>query len=91
MHQHSPNTSPYQSARDAIRRYPGKCTAIAVRLKKEKLELYAPYGLYAIMNFCVSPTPHFLADKNRRAMYYYRQSKKNWQEKWPRLSYDPMT
>lgn len=29
MHQHSPHTAPYQSAKDAVSKYPERCTAIA--------------------------------------------------------------
>ena len=91
MHHHSPNTAPYQSARDAISKYPEKCTAIAVRLTNDKLELYAPYGLDDIICFRVSPTPHFLADKDRMAIYRNRLAKKNWHKKWPQLSYEQLT
>lgn len=88
MHQHSPNTAPYQSACDAISKYPEKCTAIAVRLKNDKLELYAPYGLDDIINFRVSPTPHFLEDEERMDVYRKRLVKKKWHEKWPQLHYE---
>lgn len=88
MHQHNPNTVPYQSACDAINKYPEKCTAIAVRLKNDKLELYAPYGLDDIINFRVSPTPYFLADEERMDVYRKRLMKKNWHEKWPQLHYE---
>lgn len=88
MHQHSPNTAPYQSARDAISKYPEKCTAIAVRLRNDKLELFAPYGLDDIIHFRVSPTPHFLADEERMDVYRKRLLKKKWHEKWPKLYYE---
>ncbi len=85
MHQHSPNTSPYQNARDAVSKYPERCTAIAARLKNDELELFLPYGDEDIVNFIVRPTPHFLADKERMQVYHDRLKKKNWQEKWSRL------
>ena len=44
MHQHSPHTAPYQSARDAVSKYPERCTAIAARLQDGELELL-PYGM----------------------------------------------
>lgn len=85
MHIHSPHTKPYQSATDAISKYPERCTAIAARLKDEHLEVFLPYGAADIFDFVVQPTPHFLADSERMEVYYKRQQKKNWQKKWPRL------
>lgn len=85
MHGHSPNTAPYQSTCDAISKYPEQCTAIAVRLYQGELEIFAPYGIADIVGFMVRPTPHFLADNLRMALYWERLEKKNWQEKWPQL------
>lgn len=85
MHGHSPHTAPYQNARDAISKYPERCTAIAARLKDGDLELFLPYDEDDIVNFIVQPTPHFLADEERMAVYHERLKKKDWQKKWPRL------
>lgn len=85
MHQHSPHTAPYQSARDAVSKYPERCTAIAARLQDGELELFLPYGDEDILNFVVQPTPHFLNDSERMRVYRERLKKKNWQEKWPCL------
>lgn len=85
MHGHSPHTAPYQNARDAISKYPERCTAIAARLKDGDLELFLPYDEDDIVNFIVQPTPHFLADEERMAVYHERLKKKDWQEKWPCL------
>lgn len=85
MHSHSPNTLPYQNARDAVSKYPERCTAIAARLKNDALELFLPYGDDDIVNFVVQPTPHFLEDKKRMQVYRERLAKKDWQEKWPNL------
>ena len=86
MHQHSPHTSPYTSSRDAMSRYPERCTAVGLRLNKESdFELYAPYGLEDILNFQVRTTPHFLENEDRMKLYQTRLSKKNWQEKWKNL------
>lgn len=85
MHSHSPNTLPYQNARDAVSKYPERCTAIAARLKNDELELFLPYGGDDIVNFVVQPTPHFLEDKKRMQVYRERLAKKDWQEKWPNL------
>ncbi|MET3192301.1 nucleotidyltransferase family protein [Streptococcus lutetiensis] len=85
MHSHSPNTLPYQNARDAVSKYPERCTAIAARLNNDELELFLLYGDDDIVNFVVQPTPHFLADKKRMQVYRERLAKKDWQEKWPNL------
>lgn len=86
MHQHSPHTSPYTSFRDAMSKYPERCTAVGLRLNEELyFELYVPYGLEDILNFQARPTPHFLENEDRMELYRTRLSKKNWQEKWKNL------
>ena len=86
MHQHSPHTEPYVNSCDAMSKYPERCTAIGLRLHANAtLELFAPYGLEDILNFQVSPTPHFLENDDRMKLYQQRLSKKNWQVKWKNL------
>ena len=88
MHQHSPHTVPYTSSRDAMSKYPERCTAVGLRLNEDStLELFAPYGLEDILNFQVHPTPHFLENEDRMTLYQTRLSKKNWQEKWKNLTF----
>ena len=88
MHLHSPHTAPYTSSRDAMSKYPERCTAIGLRLHADAtLELFAPYGLEDILNFQVRPTPHFLENEDRMKLYQERLSKKNWQEKWKNLTF----
>ena len=88
MHQHSPHTVPYTSSRDAMSKYPERCTAVGLRLNEDStLELFAPYGLEDILNFQVHPTPHFLENEDRMKLYQERLSKKNWQEKWKNLTF----
>ena len=88
MHQHSPHTAPYTSSRDAMSKYPERCTAIGLRLHADAtIELFAPYGLEDILKFQVSPTPHFLDNEDRMKLYQERLSKKNWQEKWKNLTF----
>lgn len=92
MHIHSPNTQPYTSSKDAMSKYPECCTAIGLRLlEDDKLELFAPYGLADIRAFQVRPTPHFLADAERKKLYMERICKKNWQAKWPQLSFETLS
>lgn len=92
MHIHSPNTQPYTGSKDAMSKYPECCTAIGLRLlENDKLELFAPYGLADIRAFQVRPTPHFLADAERKKLYMQRIRKKNWQAKWPQLSFETLS
>ena len=92
MHIHSPNTQPYTSSKDAMSKYPECCTAIGLRLLEDnQLELFAPYGLADIRAFQVRPTPHFLADAERKKLYMQRIRKKNWQTKWPQLSFETLS
>ena len=88
MHLHSPHTVPYTSSCDAMSKYPEQCTAIGLRLHADAtLELFVPYGIEDILNFQVSPTPHFLENEDRMKLYQERLSKKNWQEKWKNLTF----
>lgn len=92
MHIHSPNSQPYTSSKDAMSKYPECCTAIGLRLlEDDKLELFAPYGLADIRAFQVRPTPHFLADAERKKLYMERLSMKNWQAQWPQLSFESLS
>ncbi|KAA9240064.1 nucleotidyltransferase family protein [Aerococcus urinae] len=87
MHKHSPHSKRYTSSKDAVSKFPEKCTAIAARLDENgQVECYAPYGYEDIIHFKVSPTPHFLADSDRLRIYQERVTKKNWQKTWPQLS-----
>lgn len=87
MHKHSPHSKRYTSSKDAVSKFPEKCTAIVVRLDENgQVECYAPYGYEDIIHFKVSPTPHFLTDSDRLRIYQERVTKKNWQKTWPQLS-----
>lgn len=85
MHEHNPKMKPYESSRDAISKFPEKCTAIAARLAKEEIELFIPYGLSDNINFIVQPTPFFLENIERKTVYNKRVTSKNWQKQWPTL------
>ena len=88
MHLHSSHTAPYTSSRDAMSKYPERCTAVGLRLNEDStLELFAPYGLEDILKFQVSPTPHFLDNEERMKLYQERLLKKNWQKKWKNLTF----
>lgn len=85
MHGHNPETAPYMSTRDAIRKYPETATAVALRLVDNKLELFALYGLEVISRFEIHPTPHFKASSKRMRVYQERMAKKDWRQKWPQI------
>lgn len=86
MNVHSPNSPKYISSKDAISKFPEKCTAIGARLNSDnKLELFLPYGEHDILNFIVSPTPYFANDESRYQVYLDRINKKKWDKKWERL------
>lgn len=80
------NTEPYRDSRDAMSKYPERCTAIGLRLlDNDQLELFAPYGLDDILEFRIASTPHFLEDADRGQLYNMRIQKKDWQKKWNNL------
>lgn len=87
MHRHNPKTAPYLSACDAISKYPETFTSIALRLQGDELVLFAPYGIEAILTFECHPTPYFLENPERMAIYRKRFSQKNWRQKWPYLTF----
>ncbi|TCD45914.1 nucleotidyltransferase family protein [Streptococcus sp. X16XC17] len=88
MHNHNPQTLTYLSARDVMFKYPETCTAIGVRLTSiGQVEVYCPYGLEAICEFIVRPTPYFLDNAERMSLYDKRIAKKNWGQKWPQLQF----
>ncbi|BBA91738.1 hypothetical protein SR187_0455 [Streptococcus ruminantium] len=87
MHIHSPNTPPYKSSKDAIEKFPERCTAIGLRLVEDgQLEVYSPFGVEDMYNYLVRPTPHFKIDPERMLLYRARITKKNWSDKWPTLT-----
>lgn len=85
MHNHNPDTEPYKNSRDAISKFPEKCTAIGTRLFGDELELFCPYGIEEIVEFIVSPTPYFQKNEQRMMAYKKRVNGKNWSDKWPNL------
>ena len=76
MNIHSPNTEKYISSTDAVSKFPEKCTAIAARLNDyQELEVFIPFGTDDLINFRVSPTPHYFSDKERQTVYNERVKK----------------
>lgn len=86
MNVHSPHTKTYTSSKDAVSKFPEKCTAIATRLDcYRQVELFTPHGIEDLIQFRISPTPHYATNKERQAVYKDRIQKKNWKAKWPQL------
>ncbi|MFV3306558.1 nucleotidyltransferase family protein [Pseudomonas sp. NY15181] len=74
--------APYRDCADAMRHWPEVCTAVAVRLSGDQLELLAPLGVDDLLNLRVRPTERF---RSKPDIYHERQSAKNWLQRWPRL------
>lgn len=73
-------------ARDAIAKFPERCTAIAPRLDNQgESELFLPYDEEDLLNFVVAPSPFYQHQANRMVDYWNRLGKKKWQKKWSRL------
>jgi hypothetical protein len=75
--------APYCDTADALRFWPERCTAIAVRLFQGRLDLLAPFGIDDLIALRVRPTPKFAL---RLPLYQRRLKAKNWGARWPRLS-----
>lgn len=75
--------SPYSSVEDAISKWGTTITCIGVRLEKEKLKVFAPYGLNDLFTMTIKPVK-----KNFRQEQYEEKTLK-WKEKWPLLTVIP--
>ncbi|KJV09405.1 hypothetical protein VZ95_11725 [Elstera litoralis] len=73
---------PYCDTADAMRFWPERCTAIAVRVSQGQLDLLAPFGIDDLMSLRVRPTPNFIS---RMPVYQQRLATKKWRARWPRL------
>jgi hypothetical protein len=74
--------APYADVADAMRHWPEVCTAVAVRLADQGLELLAPLGLEDLFELRVRPTEHF---RNKPEVYRQRLWGKDWTRRWPQL------
>ncbi|MDN6856284.1 nucleotidyltransferase family protein [Pseudomonas sp. CAN2814] len=79
--------SPYRDCGDAMCHWPEVCTAVALRLRGNELELLAPLGLLDIWELRVRPTEHFRAKPH---LYRERLAAKNWPARWPKLRIEPL-
>ena len=65
MHKKNPNTQSFESVEEALSKFPETCTAIGMYKEGNTIKLIAPFGTHDLMNFIVTPTPHFLGNKER--------------------------
>lgn len=72
----------YRDTLDALRHWPERCTAVAVRSSGGRIELLAPFGVSDLLALVVRPTPAFVA---KMSVYLERVRRKNWHRRWPGL------
>lgn len=90
MHQVN-DLPPYESAVDAIARFPETATALGVKLNGQgELELTAPHGLADLFGMKVRPTPAFEKDERLMAVFGQRIDSKKWKQKWPLVEMPPV-
>ena len=70
---------PYSSVEDAIASWGATITCVGVRMKNDKLEVYAPYGLEDIFGMIIRPV------KKDFSKEMYDERVIRWQKKWPML------
>lgn len=79
--------APYQSAADAMRRWPETATAVAARLGGKVVEINAPLGLDDLFALRLRPTAAFSGKK--RSVFQERVRSKRWGERYPMLTIEP--
>jgi hypothetical protein len=77
------NIKPYVSVEDAISRWGATVTCVGVRIEKNKLKVFAPYGLNDIFNMIIRPVKIDFTKEQ------YEERAKKWQKKWPLLTIFP--
>ena len=70
---------PYKNTEEAISRWGATITCVGVRLERDKLIVFAPYGLNDVFNLIVRP----IQEDFKEEIYVKRAEK--WVEKWPKL------
>ncbi|WP_080844535.1 nucleotidyltransferase family protein [Cytobacillus gottheilii] len=80
------NMQPYTSSTDGISKFPETVTALGVKLdEKDNLLLTAPWGIEDVLNLKVRPTPYYLEENERMAIYNDRMRKKHWNSIWEKV------
>lgn len=86
MHIHN-NDMPYLNLPDALSRFPETASAIAVRLRYDKVEVLAPTGLVDLFELKVKPTTFAIQNEKTLENFKLRYRIKLWSEKWPLLKF----
>jgi hypothetical protein len=73
---------PYRDTADAIAHWPERCTAVAARSVRGRVEVLAPHGIDDLVDLVVRPTAAFA---DRPSVVLERIRAKRWVERWPRL------
>lgn len=71
---------PYQTLEQAVDTWPTTATAVGVRLKGERFEVYAPFGLNDLFGQIVRPNRTQITEQT------YRRKCAKWKLKWPSLT-----
>lgn len=72
--------NPYTSVEDAISRFGATITCIGVRLEKDKLIVFAPYGLNDLFTMTLRPVKKDFPKES------YDERAIRWMSKWPKLT-----
>ncbi|NJP36877.1 nucleotidyltransferase family protein [Alkalicoccus luteus] len=83
MH-HKNGLPPFRSTLDGVASFPETCTAVAVRLERGQLRLAAPYGVEALLNMTITPTPLYRSGEKHH-IYRTRLREKSWKSEWPEV------
>lgn len=81
MHERN-GDAPYRDCEDAIRCWPETATAVAARLRSERVQIIAPHGIDDLVHMIVRPTPAF---RTKMPIFEQRLASKGWKRRWPRL------
>lgn len=75
--------APYVSLEDAINHWPTTASAIGMRLERQGLSIYAPYGLNDLLGMVVR------ANKTQITQDVFEAKAAKWKTKWPSVSVVP--
>ena len=77
---HGDNRDPYTSVEDAISKWGATITCIGVRLEKNKLISFCPYGLNDLFSMTIRPVKVYFTKEA------YDSRCERWLKKWPNLN-----
>jgi uncharacterized protein len=73
---------PFNSTAEAVATFPETASCVGLRLRGERLEIVAPYGLDDLFGLVCRHNP----TRVPAAFYTQRVEEKGWRERWPRLT-----